>query len=170
MLKFEQSSISSPEEIAREEKGSTSEKLTPENIEKSIKEENPIKVKVKRRSGRIEEGWVVTGIDGENAIVVKNVKGEKFLKKVVPLEELQELNKEVDQGKLEKSIIEADSFDDLIKVIEASRGIQGEQKFFDMAELKDKIDKVRKGELSTDYITRTGGLRQKVEDLMTNNQ
>jgi len=72
----------------------------------------------------------------------------------------------VDQEELKKNISEVKSFDDLIKTIEKGGGIEGSQEFYDAKKLKNVIDKVRKGELGITYITRTGGLRQKVEDLL----
>ncbi len=161
-LKFEKKQ----EEQKNEKQKDAVEKLTPENIENSVKSGKPIEVKVKRSSGEIEKGWMVTGSDGKDAIVIKTVEGGKFIKKVVPLEELQRLNKEVNQEELKKNIAEAKSFDDLIKTIEKDGGIQGSQEFYDAKKLKNAIDRVRKGEWGITYITRTGGLRQKVEDLI----
>ncbi|HOX10819.1 MAG TPA: hypothetical protein P5323_04025 [Candidatus Moranbacteria bacterium] len=161
-LKFEKKQ----EEQKKEGNEDTIEKLTPENIENSVKSGKPIEVKVQRSSGEIEKGWMVTGSDGKDAVVIKSVEGGKFIRKVIPIEELQELNKEVDQEELKKNISEVKSFDDLIKTVEKGGGIEGSQEFYDAKKLKNVIDKVRKGELGITYITRTGGLRQKVADLL----
>lgn len=159
------------EELLSKEKESKKEdvieKITPENIENSIKIGKPIEVKVKRSSGKIEKGWIITGSDGKNAIVIKNAEdGTGFIKKVVPIKELQKLNKEVDQEELKKSISEAKSFEDLIKTIERFGGIEGSQEFYDAKSLENIINKVRNKELGITFITKTGGLRQKVDDLL----
>jgi len=165
-LKFEEKQEEQQDKPKEKGKEDIVDKLTPENIENSVKNGKPIEVKVQRSSGEIEKGWMVTGSDGEDAVVIKSVEGGKFIRKVIPIEELQELNKGVDQEELKKNISEVKSFDDLIKTIEKGGGIEGSQEFYDAKKLKNVIDKVRKGELGITYITRTGGLRQKVEDLL----
>ncbi len=68
------------------------EKMTLENIAAAVKEGKPMEVKVKRGSGEIEKGWMVTNIiNDSDAVVIKEVEG-KILKKVVPLNELRRLN------------------------------------------------------------------------------
>lgn len=132
-MKFEQPLTPSPEEMTKiekefegkqekqqdkqKEKGKEDivDKLTPENIENSVKRGKPIEVKVRRSSGEIEKGWMVTGVYGENAIVIKFLEDGNSIRKDIPIKELKELNKEVDQEQLEKDISEANSFDDLKK-------------------------------------------------------
>jgi hypothetical protein len=76
------------------------------------------------------------------------------------------------KGEYSKRIFEnampnAKSFSELSAVINEAGGIQGSQDFFSAKQLLDIIQKVRNGELKSTAITRTGGLRQKVEDLIT---
>ena len=52
-----------------------------------------VEVKVKRSSGDVEDGWFVTGSEGQNATVSKAAEGGGFIIKVVPLEELNDLNR-----------------------------------------------------------------------------
>lgn len=81
------------EEDKRRKEGSIGN-LTPEKIAESNKKGEPIVVRVRRSSGKIEEGWVVIRSDGNNAVVVKyDEERRTLMRKVVPLEELQELNK-----------------------------------------------------------------------------
>ncbi len=75
------------------------EKLTPKNIENSFKIGKPIEVRVQRSSGEIEEGWIVVGSNDKDAVVTKTSEGGETLRKVIPLEELKELNKEYGQSK-----------------------------------------------------------------------
>ena len=69
------------------------EKLSPESVSNAIKEGRFLDVKVKRSSGEMEDGWIVTGTNGENAAVAKILEDESILRKTVPLEELKEWNK-----------------------------------------------------------------------------
>lgn len=76
-------------------------------------------------------------------------------------------NKEIEkQTDLEKNIAGSESFEDLLKVIETSGGIQGSQEFFDVDNLKNIINKVKNGDSDITAVTRTGGLRQKVGSLL----
>jgi hypothetical protein len=79
----------------------------------------------------------------------------------------QEVANEYNETKLKKEDIDsAQSIEELISKIEASEGLQGSQEYFDKDTLKMIIEKVQSGELSIDYVTRSGGLRQKVFDLI----
>lgn len=60
----------------------------------------------------------------------------------------------------------AQTFAELYQAIEQTGGLQGSQQFYQPLELKNIIERVRKGELDTSYITRTGGLRSRVEDII----
>jgi len=66
---------------------------------------------------------------------------------------------------LEESISKAENFEDLIKVIEKSDGIQGSRDFWSTEELKTYIDDARMG-MDIINITRTGGLRKRVGELI----
>ncbi len=92
--------VAKPKEIRekiKDEKNPASnkeEKISLKNITKAMKEGKPMEVEVKRTSGKIEEGWLVTNIinDGD-AVVIKEVDG-RLLKKLIPLEELRKLNRD----------------------------------------------------------------------------
>ncbi len=60
----------------------------------------------------------------------------------------------------------AQNFEELYQVLEQIGFLAGSGDDFESYELIDMIEKVRKGELDTDFITRAGGLREKVEELM----
>lgn len=57
-------------------------------------------------------------------------------------------------------------FPELFRALDASGGLQGSEKWYSVQELKDDINKVRTGELEVDKLTRTGGLRRIVIDLL----
>ena len=58
------------------------------------------------------------------------------------------------------------NFIDLFKAIDNIGGLQGSEKFYKVQELKDAINKVRSGEQPIDVVTRTDGLRQRVDELL----
>jgi len=58
------------------------------------------------------------------------------------------------------------SFERLYAVLDEIGSVQGSQELYTAAQLKDKIDRVRSGELGLDYITSTFGLRDAVERIM----
>jgi hypothetical protein len=63
--------------------------LTPENIEKAHRNGKPIRVKVERSSGELEDDWYVHGVNPKtNDAVVWKFGKTKDLQKVVPLEDL----------------------------------------------------------------------------------
>lgn len=96
-----------------------------------------------------------------------SAEGRTFLEKqraeAIGKAENKEIEKQID---LEKNIAGSESFEDLLKVIETSGGIQGSQEFFDVENLKAIIDKVRNSGSGITAVTRTGGLRQKVGSLL----
>lgn len=67
---------------------------------------------------------------------------------------------------LEKYIAAAENFDELFALLDKTSGIQGSKEFFESAKLKEIIWKAREGGLSTEYVTRASGLRERVEDLL----
>jgi hypothetical protein len=72
----------------------------------------------------------------------------------------------IPQIEQQRMINDAQSFAELYQVIEQIGGLQGSQQFYQPSELKNIIERVRKGELNIYYITRTAGLRSKVEELI----
>src|SRR6266481_6848922 len=58
------------------------------------------------------------------------------------------------------------SFERLYAVLDEIGSVQGSQELYTSAQLKEKIDRVRSGELGLDYITSTYGLRGAVERIM----
>lgn len=65
-----------------------------------------------------------------------------------------------------KDVLAATSIDDLLEKVDASEGIQGKSDYFNKVDLRRIIEGVRDGELDYNYITRMGGLRKKVYDLL----
>lgn len=95
-LKFDEKQQESKEKDEREkDEEDIMEKLTFENIKNSLKIGKPIEVKIKRSSGEIEKGWIVISRDDKNVIVIKKF-GEGALRRIVPIKEIQELNKKSD--------------------------------------------------------------------------
>lgn len=66
----------------------------------------------------------------------------------------------------ESAIIQSQSFDDLEAALDTGDGLQGSQEYFEAALLHDIVARVRSGEYETHYLTRTHGLRDKVEELL----
>lgn len=60
----------------------------------------------------------------------------------------------------------AKSFDELNQAIDKLGGLQGSKDYFTAEELKQFIEEVRRGNRDLQYITRTGDLRMKVEELL----
>lgn len=67
---------------------------------------------------------------------------------------------------VEKEISEAKDFDELIRAVYKTDGIQGTADFFTPDKLKEIINNVREGKRDIKRITRSGGLRERVEGLL----
>lgn len=81
----------------------------------------------------------------------------------------EQIQHEQKQEQIEEGIRNANNFNELLEIIEKFGGLQGPQDFYKPEELKLIINKVQNGELALTYITRTSGLRMKVEELINNN-
>ncbi len=81
------------------------------------------------------------------------------------LEEKKDFER-MNQGVENKSFVNVKDFDELIKQVEMMGGVQGSNEFFTPDMIKDVIQKVRSKERGIDAITSTGGLRQKVSQLL----
>ncbi len=66
----------------------------------------------------------------------------------------------------EKLIERSGNFEDLYRVLERVCPIRGTQAMYFAEQLINIIDRVRRGELTIDYVTRTHGLREKVASLL----
>lgn len=71
--------------------------LTPENIKNAVEGGIPIKVKVLRSSGEVEEGWLVMNYKDDSGLVTvfkfgDREKNEPMLRKSIPLDELKKIN------------------------------------------------------------------------------
>jgi hypothetical protein len=73
------------------------------------------------------------------------------------------------EAEKEKLICESESFSGLYQVIENIGTIQGSQEIFEAKRLVALIERVRKGALIIDYVTRACGLRETVERLLAEN-
>lgn len=65
------------------------------------------------------------------------------------------------------NIRKAKSLEDLYMILKVLGGLQGTKIFYTSDELTGQIERVKRGELSSDYITRRAGLRDRVEKLLT---
>lgn len=82
----------------------------------------------------------------------------------VPIPPVEDLDEE---GQLNRGLIEeASSFDDLYETLRQIGGVEGTGKFYPAQKLIECIDGVRSGLISIGYVTRTHGLRDKVEQLL----
>ena len=120
-------------------------------------------VRVQRSSGDIEEGWKIFGFNPKTGdVIVRKKKGEQTLEKDIPQEELKVLN----PPKQESGIGGATDFTQLFESIDRMGKTQGSQQTFEPTQLKHLINLVRRGTKPIDSITRTGGLREKVAELI----
>lgn len=120
-------------------------------------------VRVQRSSGVIEEGWRIEGFNPKTGdAITRRKEGEQTLEKEIPVTELKTLN----PPKSKTEITQAQNFEELFKVLETSGDIQGSEMSYEPAELKRLIGEVRSGKIKLDSISRTGGLRQKVGELI----
>ena len=109
---------------------------------------------------------VVEVVEPENTVEKKgNLKSSVD----IAMEKTDAIAEEYNKNKLKKEDIEsAKTLDELLAHVDASKGLQGTQDYFDKEQLRMIIEEVRDGKLDFDYITRSQGLRQKVFDLMQN--
>lgn len=120
-------------------------------------------VKVQRSSGAIEEGWEIFGFNPNTGdVIARKREGGQTLEKEIPQEELKALN----PPKQEAGIGGATDFIQLFETIDSMGKIQGSQQTFESAQLKHLINLVRRGMQPIDSITRAGGLRGKVAELI----
>lgn len=126
-------------------------------------------VRVFRSNNELDEGWKVaayTTVNGvESAVVLKEAK-EGLQRKTIPLAELEEANRE---GKVDE-FGQAKDFLELFTLLDKKGELWGSQKKYQAAELKKLINRARSKNpdlhLSLEVVPETGGLRQKVKDLI----
>ena len=94
--------------------------------------------------------------------VRKRDKEGRLLQKPVPYGDLEKLNRPERKNRFS----EAKDFTQLYRTIEASGGLKGSDKFYEVNELKEIINEVRHGILSLDHVTQTEGLRKRVAELL----
>lgn len=155
--------------------GLKEERQLPGNSNPSASEAKPIQdsgeirvsseVWVRRSNGKLDHGWVVEEIlpDG-NCVVVKTLDDGHPYQKVVPLAELERLNKPTTPV----DISNANSIGDLCRILSLFKdgGVPGSQEFFLSEDLVEIIRRVEAGNLSIIAVPRTFGLRQKVYELL----
>ena len=120
-------------------------------------------VKVQRSSGAIEEGWRIEGFNPKTGdVITRKKEGGQTLEKEISQQELKALN----PPKQETGIGGATDFIQLFNTIDSMGKIQGSQQTFEPAQLKQLINGVRSRKEPIDSITRAGGLRDKVAELI----
>ena len=120
-------------------------------------------VRVQRSSGVIEEGWRIEGFNPKTGdVITRKKEGGQTLEKEISQEELKALN----PPKQEPGIGGAADFMQLFSTVDSMGKIQGSQQAFEPAQLKQLINGVRNGTEPLDSITRAGGLREKVAELI----
>jgi hypothetical protein len=110
-------------------------------------------------------------VSAANAVEKPTPKKSTKLKSAVDLamEKTDSIAQEYNEKKLKKEdISSATTLNELLAHIDASEGLQGSQEYFSKEQLRMIIEEVRDKKLDYDYITRSGGLRQKVFDLLEN--
>ncbi|MEK7158638.1 MAG: hypothetical protein AAB733_03660 [Patescibacteria group bacterium] len=155
------------------EPGGWVDKITPKAVDLQSQEVSPPQkefqlnrgdlVRVQRSNGTVETGWEIFEFDpGSGTVAVRKKENGRVLVKNVSLAALTELNRPDRRS----GISEAKDFTELVHAIEATGGLQGSQKYYDVPELKQVIDQVRAGAWPLNALTSTGGLRKRVEELL----
>jgi len=120
-------------------------------------------VRVQRSSGVIEEGWRIEGFNPKTGdVITRKKEGGQTFEKEISQGELKALN----PPKQEAGIGDTTDFIQLFNTIDRMGKIQGSQQTFEPAQLKQLINGVRSGKEPIDSITRAGGLRDKVTELI----
>ncbi len=115
-------------------------------------------VKVKRSDGRIEDGWFIVGNEGAK---IKIIDSSRNTKTATP-EQLDSLN---------PPIKKTDTWENLMFAINQLDGvIKGSNKNYTKEEMSMLVDQARRGMIPTLKITRSYGLREKVEELIALNK
>lgn len=118
-------------------------------------------VRVRRSSGDIEDDWRFVTVDEKGDAIVIKTEGSQSRKKIIPKAEFSSLN----SPKQEPGISDAQDFDQLFQAIDRTGEIKGSQQSFTPDQLRKIIAKVRGGAV-IESITSTGGLREKVAELL----
>lgn len=147
------------------------DRLTPENIKFNTDKLDPLEIKILNpETGRIENNWMAMGVNQEGwAMVARSTKDNKSNPEHYSyhLEQLKIWNSEKNNDKLFERINMVKNYDELMEEIDLSGGIQGSQEFFDPATLKEIIRDVWENNGDINRVTRQGGLRQKVGELLS---
>lgn len=119
-------------------------------------------------------------LEGAEFSKEKEPVSEKVVEKVAPkkkpkttvelaMEKTDAMAAEYNEKKLKaEDISNSKTIDELLSFVDKTEGLQGTQEFFDAGQLRMIIEMVRDGGLDITYVTRSGGLRQKVFDLLNN--
>jgi len=97
---------------------------------------------------------------------------ENYLKKIPIIKEYLKTRVKKDEESANKTVESkltignSKNFIELYQALEQIGGVQGSKQFYSASQLKDIIERVRKGELNINYVTNTHSLRDKVIDLI----
>lgn len=129
----------------------------------TIKLKEGASVRVQRSNGVIEPGWQITRLSPQtgDAVIVKEM-GNRSLVKHVPISMLERLNRPAVIADIET----AENVPQLIDTVSQLDGLQGSEIFFRPKELIEIMNHVLAGETPLESLTRSGGLREKVADLL----
>lgn len=134
---------------------------TPDNREEIRKQEIEER---KKKITELDAKWKASGyVSGREEIPAEIEKLEKEIRNIenpVVVEEKKEEKKE------KKEIKDAGSWGELISAIDSKGTVTGSSQEFTPAMLKDVIEKVRKGDLDINAVTRSEGLRDSVKNLL----
>jgi len=166
--------ISTPsEEPAQEEvKNSTETEMTP--VPDFVSKENPsiisnkatAKEKVVEKGSRPLKTQYEKAIDRQNAIDRGDIVRKTFVGPKIKDENI--LSFENKNLSIENRITKAKNFNELLAALETVEGIQGKEKWFSKYSLIGRVNLVRAGEITTDYIPTFGeiNLRGRVEEFL----
>ena len=148
--------------------------LSQETVYQALNQGKPIEVQLfNQQTNDMEEGWTLMGMNdktGQVKLVPPDSKKEEGWHLNISVEQIKTWNSERNLDELFEVVNTAKDFPDLEKEILAyvneHGNIHGSQQDFDARQLIDIITKVRTGDESIDTVTTSGGLRDKVGDLL----
>ncbi len=117
-------------------------------------------VNVTRTDGRVEDNWQIVGFNSdENQAIVVNA--AQLREKRIPIDRLLEDNQiEV------LPFAQVKTLDELFQTLDSLQGLCGFQEFFTAEQLKSIITEISHNKKGLSSIPRSGGLREKVKELL----
>lgn len=125
-------------------------------------------IRVMHHSGEIEFGWEVVRQLPNGAIqVTRQAPAQEGINPIDKLAEYKNISRsQFIAFNPVPGIDDVNSFEDLKAALKRVSQVQGTERIYSRKDLLKAVDMIEKGKLETNAITRTGGLRDKVEGLI----